>query len=79
MSDIRLGYSKLSNSVFVGKAREDKKHPGVFVFTGKITDVTNDFIYAVIQRLGNPLIGETWETNITCGDQKWHIECRRES
>lgn len=79
MNDIRLGYSILSNSAFAGKAREDKKHPGVFVFTGKKTDVTRDFIHAVIQLLGNPDVGETWETDIKWGDKKWHIECRRES
>jgi hypothetical protein len=65
MSGLRLAKSAITDSVYAGKLNKD----GIF-FQGNKTDVTNDFIGAVIARWNG------YQETIVSGDKKYVISVK---
>ncbi|ARK32146.1 DUF7446 family protein [Halalkalibacter krulwichiae] len=67
MSKLRLAKSAISDSVYVGKL---KSVNGMSVWSGDKTDVTNDFIGAVISRWNG------YEETIVAGDKTYVVSVK---
>jgi hypothetical protein len=65
MSELRLAKSALTDKIYAGKLSKD----GIFFKSGK-TDVTNDFLAAVIERWAG------YEETIVAGDKTYVIRVK---
>lgn len=78
MSDTKLVYSEMTETVYAGKfSQRDEPHRldqvaflGYQSANGKVHDVTQSFIDCVIR-----WVGEDSERTIRAGDREWTIRC----
>ena len=49
--DVKIGTSALTNQIYLGKIKLDKKYPKQFIWTDKSGDKTNEVLVAVFEHM----------------------------
>lgn len=49
MSEYRVTFSELTDTIYYGKVKEDKDHPGVYIAQGEQQDITDQCLGAVFR------------------------------